>query len=318
MVFSVCLSVIAGTLCKKVFVRNLGRMSYNRCLDVQQSLQNVHSLFPSSTSVINNLNDEKKNTLLLVEHSSPVFTYAENNSKMFDPKVKSKLEHLGIEFKSVSKRTDGIVWHGPGQLSIYPMVFDNNADNHNTQNKNVSSEEMVSSIFRVIQRTLSWIGIESQLQNDGIYVGKDFKEKIGDFNVLSNSMNIPGFSLNINPNLTYYKYLESAVEEPSTLSPKSTHNGRGCNITSVWNQTLNHNLSIGEIVPIMLENFSKEFGTDFIDSNRLYQLRFNNNNNTHESGSTHPLFSSQSNHIIGNPTVNSATTELPKQLSFSR
>ncbi|GAM21908.1 hypothetical protein SAMD00019534_050830 [Acytostelium subglobosum LB1] len=225
-----------------LIVRNLGRLSYNRCLDIQRSLSE-----PS--------HDDGKNTLLLVEHSSPIFTIGSNECKDGVNILKSKSSEMGVEVHNVDKRGNGIVWHGPGQLTIYPII----------NNNNTSSEETIKSLSKVVKKTLSMLGITCTIESDGIYVGN--KHKIGDFELFSNEMINPGFSININPNLSYYtKLLESEKN------------------TSVWNHT-NRSISIGEVLPILLQNFDQEYAGNVIDSKKLYQMRFDQSSTTSSSSS---------------------------------
>eukprot|EP01133_Synstelium_polycarpum_P009182 gene9182-10774_t len=146
---------MALNLAQGVLVRNLGRLSYSKCIDVQK--------------VLHDKVGEGRNTLLLVEHSSPVFTLGlkELQSEGF---IRSKVEHLGIDVQRVSKRSEGIVWHGPGQITVYPIINEK------------PTKELITSMSNVIQKTLLALGIQCTVDHNGVMVGK---EKIGDFSLFT-------------------------------------------------------------------------------------------------------------------------------------
>eukprot|EP01132_Coremiostelium_polycephalum_P005580 gene5580-6946_t len=257
-----------NSLSRHLFIRNLGRVSYSKCLDIQKAMIGVDSTAGNNGGTI-----IPKNSLILVEHSSPVYTLGYFDTKEHDLSLGSKeMNHLGFEIHRVEKRESGITWHGPGQLTVYPMLFD-----YLSYLSKDSPHQYMESLGNVIKQSLKYFGIDSKIKRDSIYVGKDFTEKIGDVKLFSNLMLKPGFSININPNLSYYKHIvvpsNGKIKHNNNNNNNNKFVNNNLNVTSLWSQTQNNSITIGDVIPIVLDQFEKNFGLGLIDSNQLYQLR---------------------------------------------
>ena len=93
-----------------LIVHNLGRISYQDALDVQQAL--VARMQASR--------DEPPH-LLLLEHDPPVITLGRRGRDEDILAGHARLDALGVEIHR-SRRGGQVTWHGPGQLVAYPIV----------------------------------------------------------------------------------------------------------------------------------------------------------------------------------------------------
>jgi len=227
-----------------LFIRNLGRVSYSRCLKVQEGI--CCGGEQQSTT----LKLPIKNSLVLAEHSSPVFTYGYFDSTDLETGNQIKdLSRLGFGTFKLNKREQGIIWHGPGQLTVYPIL--------SLPNDSITKRDYNFTLEKVIKSVLKQIGIDCKIQNDSILINNNLK--IGDINIFSDFMTKPGFSINVNPNLKYFEYINLQGLKNTTK-----------NVTSIWGISQDSSITVGEIFPLVIESFGKEFGFKNMDSDQLY------------------------------------------------
>jgi len=96
---------------------NLGRLNYRKSYDIQQKL---HKQVVASVHGQQAANERHRNFIVFVEHD-PVYTIGIRD-KSYDREVEQKLRLLGADFV----RTDRgglITYHGPGQLTCYPIFY---------------------------------------------------------------------------------------------------------------------------------------------------------------------------------------------------
>ncbi|KAF2073864.1 hypothetical protein CYY_004824 [Polysphondylium violaceum] len=266
-----------------LFIRNLGRVSYSRCLNVQEGIyggqQNslaavAAASIPSSSFYTYKL--PIKNSLVLAEHSSPVFTYGYfDSTDMVTGKQLKELSRLGFDTFKLNKREQGLLWHGPGQLTVYPLL--------NLPNDPITKRDYIFSLEKVIKSVLNQLGLDCKIQNDSILLIAN-NLKIGDINIFSDFMTKPGFSLNVNPNLKYFEYTNSK------------------DVTSVWDISKDSSITVGEIFPLVVENFGKFFGfSNTLDSNQLYMSK---DTQSSQQSQEHLFASSSSSTPTSSQTVN--------------
>jgi lipoic acid synthetase/lipoyl(octanoyl) transferase len=133
-------------------------------------------------------------TLILLEHE-PVYTMGRSGSKDNIKASEETLAAAGIEVIEVDRGGD-VTYHGPGQLVGYP-VLDLKGYGQDLHRYSWMLEE-------VIIRTLAEYGISSFRENGltGVWTkqGKIAAIGIG----VRNWVSIHGFSLNINPDMSYF------------------------------------------------------------------------------------------------------------------
>jgi len=179
---------------------DLGVISYDKAWEYQTQL---HKNLISAKLEARDLNTEynpNKHYLLLCEHE-PVFTIGKSG----------KMEHLLIDQKSLnskgynfykSNRGGDITYHGPGQITGYP-IFDLDFFQRDVH-------LYVRNIEEVIIRVLKHFGIEGIRVKDktGVWIDGDIKKKICAIGVhMSRWVTLHGFALNVNTNLKDFDYI---------------------------------------------------------------------------------------------------------------
>ena len=200
-------------------ILDLGLSDFNETWDLQKKLQ--------TKRILNEIEDH----LLLVEHP-PVYTFGKNAPK----------EHLLNLVKDVSvvqtDRGGNITFHGPGQLVGYPILDLNHYKRSITW--------YMRKLEQLIIDTLGDYGIMASRKKSltGVWVED---KKIAALGVrISKWVTMHGFSINVNPNLEYYKsIIPCGIEDYG--------------ITSMENIMGSEVPSMGEIKSKVINLFSRNF-----------------------------------------------------------
>jgi lipoyl(octanoyl) transferase len=102
---------------KEVEIRDLERMAYSECWDLQRSLFDTLCRAKAEKSLGEN---DPVGTILLVEHN-PVYTLGKSGNAQNMLLSEEYLKGLGAEFYHIDRGGD-ITFHGPGQLVCYPII----------------------------------------------------------------------------------------------------------------------------------------------------------------------------------------------------
>ena len=168
-----------STLNKKIEILDLGMQAYKESWIFQKELLNKRS------------NNEINDTLIFVEHE-PVYTLGKNaDENHILQNYPENVQTFHIE------RGGDVTFHGPGQLVGYPIL--------DLRNYKKSISWYMRSLEDVIIDTLLEFNIKAVRKDrlTGVWY-KD--EKIAALGVrVSKWITMHGFSLNINPDLNYYK-----------------------------------------------------------------------------------------------------------------
>ena len=163
----------------KIDVKDLGTQPYKKIWDLQKNLQQRR------------MKGLIKDTLILVEHD-PVYTLGKNaNSNHLLQSRDTSIDVYNIE------RGGDITFHGPGQLVGYPIL--------DLSNYKKSIIWYMRILEQVLIDTLGEFGISANRKNNltGVWVND---EKIAAQGVrISRWVTMHGFSLNVNPDLTFYE-----------------------------------------------------------------------------------------------------------------
>ena len=164
---------------KNIDIKDLGIQPYKKIWDLQKNLQQKR------------IKDLIKDTLILVEHV-PVYTLGKNadSNHLLQSRDKS------IDVYNIERGGD-ITFHGPGQLVGYPIL--------DLSNYKKSITWYMRILEQVLIDTLGEFGIFADRKNNltGVWVND---EKIAAQGVrISRWVTMHGFSLNVNPDLTFYE-----------------------------------------------------------------------------------------------------------------
>ncbi len=137
------------------------------------------------------------NSLMLIEHT-PVYTLGKSGDLK---NLKVPIQETDAEFYKTSRGGD-ITYHGPGQLTGYP-IFD-------LKTLNLSVKEYVAAIEECVIDCIAQYGLEgSRIDNaSGVWLGAgtDNERKICAVGIrVSRDITMHGFAFNINTDLSYFE-----------------------------------------------------------------------------------------------------------------
>jgi lipoate-protein ligase B len=175
-------------------VRRLGRVAYSFALGLQKELE---------AEVIEH---REKGYLLLLEHPH-VFTMGRRSKENGVLANAERLNHLGIEVYETD-RGGKVTYHGLGQLVGYPVISlsPDREDVH----------RYVRDLEEVLIQTMSDFGIEA-FRIEGLTGVHTAEGKIVAVGVhIKRWVTTHGFALNVNTDLSYYKWIIACEGEPVT------------------------------------------------------------------------------------------------------
>ena len=176
-------------------VYHLGQLEYGKAWDLQKALLEQISL------------GERPSSLLLLEHEH-VYTIGRTGSIAEINASEKRLLDLGISIYETA-RGGQVTYHGAGQLIAYPIIDIRYLG---------GPLKYVRALEQIIIKTLSDHNINALTKDGytGVWVSD---EKIAAIGVkISRGISLHGISLNINPDLDYFKHIIPCglVEAPIT------------------------------------------------------------------------------------------------------
>ena len=224
---------------KKIVVKNLGLLDFEKTFHIQKDLQN-QIIETKLNNRKNNLNSITPNFLLFVEHDH-VYTLGNSgneNNLIFD---KKRLEEMGIKYYKTNRGGD-ITYHGPGQLVCYPIL--------DLENFYRDIHKYLRDLEDVVINTLDYFNISASgnSKETGVWldVGTPEERKICAMGIkVSRWVTMHGLALNVNTNLSYFNGIV-----PCGISEKG--------VTSISNE-LNKNMELDLVRKVLTENFLKKF-----------------------------------------------------------
>ena len=163
---------------RKLEVRDLGLMPYQKAWDIQKEMQDKR------------LKDKIKDTIILVEHD-PVYTLGKNGNE--DHLLQSR--DTSVDVYKIERGGD-ITFHGPGQLVCYPIIDLSNYKKSVTWYMRTLEQITIDVLeeFNILAKRVEGL--------TGVWVGD---EKIAAQGVrISRWVTMHGFALNVNPDLKFY------------------------------------------------------------------------------------------------------------------
>ena len=224
---------------KKIIVKNLGLLDFEKTFHIQKDLQN-QIIETKLNNRKNNLNSITPNFLLFVEHDH-VYTLGNSgneNNLIFD---KKRLEEMGIKYHKTNRGGD-ITYHGPGQLVCYPIL--------DLENFYRDIHKYLRDLEDVVINTLDYFNISASgnSKETGVWldVGTPEERKICAMGIkVSRWVTMHGLALNVNTNLSYFNGIV-----PCGISEKG--------VTSICNE-LNKTIELDLVRKVLTENFLKKF-----------------------------------------------------------
>ena len=176
---------VANARGRRYVILDLGLVSYKCAMDLQDRLVELRAMGASP------------NILLLAEHPS-TFTVGRFDRANEFRVSKDWLMAQGLPI-CLSDRGGGVVYHGPGQLLVYPIL--------NLRQFGLNVRSYVKNLERVALHLLESFDIQGSRRPSypGIWVGS---AKIGFIGLhISRGISKHGLALNINTDLRYFDYI---------------------------------------------------------------------------------------------------------------
>ncbi len=195
---------------------DLGCLAFDECLALQHRVHRARkeSLLPDC--------------LLLVEHLH-VLTIGKTGKKENLLVPEPLLEERGIPCLAIERGGD-IHYHGPGQLTGYPIFA--------LKRGGIGVIDFVERLEEVMIRILSDYGITGGRSetNRGVWVGKD---KVGFVGIsVRRGISFHGFALNVDPDLSFFKLIHLCGLKGVKATSMSTLLGRRIALEEVKNRAI--------------------------------------------------------------------------------
>ena len=224
----------------KVTYQNLGLVPYKKAWDLQEkyfaeilAIKQVNRKFEE--------NKPTKNYLLFCEHP-PVYTLGKSGKSSHLLINEEQLKAKGAEFFHINRGGD-ITFHGPGQITGYPIL--------DLDNFNLSIKDYIFGLEEVLIRVLTHYNIDADRSAGETGVWIDIENplkarKIGAIGArISQLVTMHGFALNVNTNLEFYNHII-----PCGIADKG--------VTSLQKE-LGKTIAIEEVKNLLLKEFVSEF-----------------------------------------------------------
>jgi lipoyl(octanoyl) transferase len=173
--------------------------------------QRIDTIVGRSTKIL-------PDTILAVEHTEPVYTIGRRDTSAGLTKSPQELPPNGADTAALppistykTKRGGGITWHGPGQLTVYPIANIKAWWEVSTRPaKNRSPIRWYSDVLEgAMCDTVRTFGVPSETGCVGVWVPSDVEgllpRKVGSIGLqLSNWISMHGIGLNVCNDLSYF------------------------------------------------------------------------------------------------------------------
>lgn len=199
-------------------------------------------------------------TLLAVEHTDPVYTIGRRDTSDGLGAVQLPLKVFR------TRRGGGITWHGPGQLTLYPICNVREWWQSSTDgNKNRSPIRWYSDVLETAMcKTVEAFGVPSEVGCVGVWVpgAKEApSRKIGSIGLqLSNWISMHGVGLNVSNDLKYFNQIvmcEMPTKQATNLHDEMAARG------------LVDRPAVKDVWPKLLENFVSSLSVGRLDIERI-------------------------------------------------
>ena len=238
---------------KGVLYKDLGRMGYSECWDLQRSLfdralnakrnggakEGGEEAAQSAASVAedkaNDLGAYEAGWLLLVEHN-PVYTLGKSGKSENMLVSEEYLRSIGAEFFHIDRGGD-ITFHGPGQVVGYPIL--------DLEQVGIGLREYIDSIEGVVIELCAEYGIVAGRVEgaSGVWLdgGTSRARKICAIGVKSSRyVTMHGFALNVNTDLRYFNHINPCGFADRGVTSLQKELGREVSMEEVKEKVINH------------------------------------------------------------------------------
>lgn len=224
--------------------QNLGLIPYKKAWDIQEEYFDGTLSIKLSNKKLK-ANKSTHNHLLFCEHPH-VYTLGKSGKAAHLLVNEEQLKAKGAEFYHINRGGD-ITYHGPGQITAYPIL--------DLDNFGLSIKNFIFGLEEVLIRVLKHYTIVAGRSEGetGVWLDKDNPQKarkIGAIGArISSLVTMHGFALNVNTDLNYYNYIV-----PCGIQDKG--------VTSLQKE-LGKEVDLQEVRDLLLQEFASVFGMKF-------------------------------------------------------
>ena len=177
-------------------VKDLGRMSYARALDLQRA---------AHAEVVAARENRGQMQLLLVEHDPQVITVSRRPDASKNVLVSpQRLAQLGVECVETDRGGD-VTWHGPGQLVAYPIL--------DLERMGLRIHGYMRLLEETVIEVLADMGVAAHRDAKATGVWVRAKDQPGDLKICAMGVRVSrwvcmhGLALNVNPDLAAFNLI---------------------------------------------------------------------------------------------------------------
>ena len=177
-------------------VKDLGRMSYARALDLQRA---------AHAEVLAARANRGQMQLLLVEHDPQVITVSRRPDAAKNVLVSpQRLAQLGVECVETDRGGD-VTWHGPGQLVAYPIL--------DLERMGLRIHGYMRLLEETVIEVLADMGVAAHRDAKATGVWVRAKDQPGDLKICAMGVRVSrwvcmhGLALNVNPDLDAFNLI---------------------------------------------------------------------------------------------------------------
>lgn len=220
---------------KGVLYKDLGRMGYSECWDLQRSLFDRALEAKRHSVAADDLGAYEAGWLLLVEHN-PVYTLGKSGKSENMLVSEVYLRSIGAEFFHIDRGGD-ITFHGPGQVVGYPIL--------DLEQVGIGLREYIDSIEGAVIDLCAEYGIVAGrvAGASGVWIdgGTARARKICAIGVKSSRyVTMHGFALNVNTDLRYFNHINPCGFADRGVTSLQKELGREVSMEEVKAKVINH------------------------------------------------------------------------------
>ena len=228
----------------KAYCRDLGRMDYKTCWDLQQELFDAgvarKRTGPIPVPVPGADDADDAGTVLLVEHP-PVYTLGKSGHAENLLVNQEALKAMGAQFFHIDRGGD-ITFHGPGQLVCYPIL--------DLERLGIGLREYIASLEEAVIRTTARYGIAAGriAGASGVWIGEGATpdgegrpRKICAIGVRSSRyVTMHGFALNVSTDLRWFSRINPCGFTDRGVASIASETGREVPMNEVKTRVLTY------------------------------------------------------------------------------